>query len=437
MEEVERSVAQAASANGRHDRRRVVVTGIGALTPLGGTMPATWQQMLAGESGISRIENWDADEFPVSIAGEIKGTPELPGIDAKTVRNLARYAYFGLVAAGQAMADAGLEKGGFDGERAGVIVGTAAGGMAEIHDMSLTLDKRGYRKVSPHFMTTFPHNMASYHVAQTYQMRGPNSTVTTACATGGQAIADATAAIRRGEADVMLAGGADHAVFPLFVASFMALKALSTTIDEPEKASRPFDSGRDGFVVGEGAAILVLEELEHALGRGATIYAEVLGAGSSSDAYHAIAPEPEGQGASLAMTAAMRDAGVTPDEVDYINAHATSTPLGDVAETRAIKLALGEEHARRVAISASKSMTGHMMGAAGAIEAAATVLSIHEGRVHPTINLESPDPECDLDYVPNEARPLDIRVALSNSFGLGGQNACVVIGKYHGANGRP
>jgi 3-oxoacyl-[acyl-carrier-protein] synthase II len=433
---VETSVAQAASSNGHHDRRRVVITGIGALTPLADSMPATWRQLLAGESGISRIENWDTGDFPVKIAGEIKGTPNLPGIDAKTVRNLARYAHFGLAAAGQAVTDAGLEAGSFDGERAGVIVGTAAGGMAEINDMSRTLDERGYRKVSPHFMTTFPHNMASYYIAQTFQMRGPNSTVTTACATGGQAIADATATIRRGDADLMLAGGTEHGVFPLFVASFMVLKAASTRNDAPKKASRPFDTGRDGFVIGEGAAILVLEEFEHAHARGARIYAEVLGAGSSSDAYHAIAPEPDGRGAALAMTSAMKDAGIGPDDVDYINAHATSTPLGDIAETKAIKLALGEEHAHRIAISASKSMTGHMMGAAGAIEAAVTALSVHEGRIHPTINLESPDSECDLDYVPNEARPLAIRAALSNSFGLGGQNACVVIGKYSGENGR-
>ncbi len=428
------SVAQHAPSN---ERRRVVITGMGAITPLADDLPGTWQKMLAGVSGITTIKNWDPGDLPVTIAGEIRGTPDLPDIDAKTIRNLARYAHFGLAAAGQAVRDANLLDGGFDGERAGVIVGTAAGGMAEIGDMSLTMDKRGYRKVSPHFMTTFPHNMASYHIAQTYQMRGPNSTVTTACATGGQAIVDAAAVIRRGDADLMLAGGAEHGVFPLFVASFVVLKAASMRNDEPARASRPFDIGRDGFVISDGAAILVLEELDHALARGASIYAEVLGGGSSSDAYHAIAPDPDGRGALLAMTAAMRDAGVGPEAIDYVNAHATSTPLGDISETKAIKRALGEEHARRVAISASKSMIGHMLGAAGAIEAAVTALSVHEGQVHPTINLETPDPECDLDYVPDEARPLTIQAALSNSFGLGGQNACVVIGRYDGANGRP
>lgn len=436
VRKVERRVAQGAATTGKNSRRRVVITGIGALTPLAGTMSGTWDGLLAGTSGISHIENWEPDDYPVTIAGEIKGTPDLPGIDPKTVRNLARYAHFGLVAAQQAVCDARLTEGTYTEARSGVIVGTAAGGMAEIHDMSLTLDKRGYRRVSPHFMTTFPHNMASYHIAQTYQMRGPNSTVTTACATGGQAITDATALIRRGDADVMLAGGAEHAVFPLFVASFVAMKALSTRNAEPEKASRPYDVGRDGFVIGEGAAILVLEELEHALARNATIYAEILGAGSSSDAYHAIAPDPSGRGAALAMSSALQDAGIGPQDIDYVNAHATSTPLGDIAETRAIKKVLGDEHAQRVAISASKSMLGHMMGVAGAIEAAVTTLSVQQGQVHPTINLDNPDPECDLDYVPHEGRSLDIRAALSNSFGLGGQNASLVIGRFTGDNGR-
>ncbi|HEX2280120.1 MAG TPA: beta-ketoacyl-ACP synthase II, partial [Thermomicrobiales bacterium] len=382
------------------------------------------------------IEGWDTGEFPLKIAGEVKTTPELPWIDAKTARNIARYARFGIAAAGQAWHDANLNEGDFDPERSGVIVGTGAGGMSEIVEMGRTLDDRGHRRVSPHFMTTFPHNMASYHIAQAFRMLGPNSTVSTACATGAQAIADATATIRRGEADLMLAGGAEHSVFPLFVASFIVQKATSPRNDPPEKASRPFDTGRDGFVIGEGAAILVLESLDHALARNATIYAEVLGAGSSSDAYHPIAPEPDGRGAALAMTAAMTDAGIGPDDIDYINAHATSTPLGDIAETKAIKRALGDENASRIAVSATKSMVGHLMGAAGAVEAAVTAMSVKEGRVHPTINLDSQDPECDLDYVANEARPLDIRAALSNSFGLGGQNACLVIGKYTGQNGR-
>src|SRR5690606_6346198 len=278
----------------------------------------------------------------------------------------------------------------------------------------------------------FPHNMASYHIAQAFQLLGPNSTVSTACATGAQAIADAFNTIRRGEADVMVTGGAEYAVFPLFVASFVVQKAASTLNDEPHKASRPFDAGRTGFVIGDGAGVLVLEELEHALARGATIYAEVLGAGTSNDGYHPIAPHPEGIGAARAIRAALRDANVAPEEVDFVNAHAASTPLGDAAETESIKRALGEEHARSIPVNSTKSMIGHTMGAAGAIETIATVLSIRDGRVHPTINQETPDPECDLDYVPNEARSVDIRIALKNSFGLGGQNACLVLGRWEG-----
>lgn len=399
-------------------------------TSLGGSAEQTWQRLLAGESGVHRIERWDPGDFPVKIGAEITDTPEIPMIDPKTARNVARYARFAIAAAGEAVEDAGIANGAIDHERAGVIIGTGAGGMAEITEMTRTLDARGYRRVSPHFMTTFPHNMASYHVAQAYQFLGPNSTVSTACATGAQAIADAAAAIRRGDADVMLAGGAEHGVFPLFVASFIVQKAASTMNDEPERASRPFDADRMGFVIGDGAGILVLEDLEHAQQRGAQIYAEVLGAGSSSDAYHPIAPEPDGRGAARAIKMALADAQIEPDEIDYVNAHAASTPLGDAAETRAIKLALGEEHARKIPVNSTKSMIGHTMGAAGAIETIVSVLSIRDGRVHPTINQETPDPECDLDYVPNEARAVDIDVALKNSFGLGGQNACLVLGRW-------
>jgi 3-oxoacyl-[acyl-carrier-protein] synthase II len=418
------------------------VTGLGAITSLADSAEGTWQRLLAGESGVSRIDRWDPGDFPVKIGAEIKDTPELPMIDAKQARNIARYARFAIVAAGEALEDAGLigsgewevgsRENGFDRERTGAVIGTGAGGMAEIADMTRTLDERGYRRVSPHFMTTFPHNMATYHVAQAFQLLGPNSTVSTACATGAQAISDATAVIRRGEADVMVAGGAEHAVFPLFVASFIVQKAASMLNDAPEKASRPFDAERSGFVIGDGAGMLVLEDLEHALARGATIYAEVLGAGSSSDAYHPIAPHPEGVGAARAIRMALRDAGVAPEQVDFVNAHAASTPLGDAAETETIKLALGEEHARKIPVNSTKSMIGHTMGAAGAIETLATVLSIRDGRVHPTINQDTPDPACDLDYVPNEARSVDIRIALKNSFGLGGQNACLVLGRWEG-----
>jgi 3-oxoacyl-[acyl-carrier-protein] synthase II len=392
----------------------------------------TWRRLLNGESGIHRIECWDPSDLPVQIAGEVSETPELPWIDAKTARNIARYARFGIAAAGSAFSDAALVDGGFNPERAGVIIGTGAGGMAEIAESSLTLNERGHRRVSPHFMTTFPHNMASYHVAQAFQILGYNSSVSTACATGAQAIADATAAIRRGDAELMLAGGAEHAVFPLFIASFIVQKAASPREGDPAAVSRPFDAARDGFVIGEGAGVVVLESLEHALGRGAPIYAEVLGAGISSDAYHPIAPEPDGRGAARAIRFALDDAGVGPEQVDYVNAHAASTPLGDPAETNAIKLALGEEHARRVAISSTKSMIGHTMGAAGAVESIMTILAIRDGWVHPTINQETPDPDCDLDYIPNRARQLYIQVAIKNSLGLGGQNACLVFGKWGG-----
>jgi len=413
-------------------RRRVVVTGVGALTPLARGAEQSWQRALAGSSGISYIDRWDASDMPVRIAGEIKDTPELPWIDAKAARNVARYAKFGLVAAAEAIESAGLDKAEYDHTRAGVMVGTGAGGMESIVEMTRTFDARGYGRVSPFFMTTFPHNMGSYHIAQAFKLYGPNATVSTACATGAQAIGDAFDVIRRGQADVMVAGGAEHAVFPLFVASFIVQKATSPRNDPPEEASRPFDAGRDGFVIGEGAGVMVLEELEHALARGATIYAEVLGAGTSSDAYHPIAPEPDGRGAAQAISAAISDAGIDPSQIDYVNAHAASTPLGDAAETAAIKRALGEVNARRVAISSTKSMTGHMMGATGGVESVITVLSVRDGKIHPTINYETLDPACDLDYVADGARDLDIRVAIKNSFGLGGQNACIAFGKWTG-----
>jgi 3-oxoacyl-[acyl-carrier-protein] synthase II len=414
-------------------KRRVVITGVGALTSLAPTAEGTWQRALAGESGVRLIERWDPGDFPVRIAAEIVENPELPWIDPKSARNIARYARFGIAAAGQALADAGLDDDDFDHARAGAIIGTGAGGMHEITEMTRVLDERGYRRVSPHFMTTFPHNMASYHVAQSFQLLGPNSTVSTACSTGVQAIGDAFTVIRRGDADMMVAGGAEHAVFPLFVASFIVQKAASTRNDEPEKASRPFDGERTGFVIGDGGGALILEDLEHALSRGARIYAEVVGAATSSDAYHPIAPDPDGQGAARAIQAALHDAGISGEQIDFVNAHAASTPLGDSAETRAIKLGLGEEHARRIPINSTKSMIGHTMGAAGAVETIMTVLSIRDQQVHPTINQETPDPECDLDYVPNEARPVKIDYALKNSFGLGGQNACLVLRRWDGA----
>lgn len=425
------------SQRGDNGRRRVVVTGLGAYTSLGETAPASWQRALAGESGISRIERWDPASYdlPVGIGGEIKATPDLPWLDSREARTIARFARYAVVAAAEAMGDAGLsaEAAKYNPERAGAIVGTAAGGMDVIAETTRTFDSRGYRRISPFFMVSFPHNMGTYHVAQAFRLLGPSSAVSTACATGAQAIADAAQFIRRGQADIMLAGGAEHAVFPLFIGSFVVQKAATTRGGDPARASRPFDGEREGFVIGDGAGIVVLEALEHAQQRGATIYAELLGAGSSNDGYHPIAPEPEGRGAALAIRMALEDAGISPEQVDYVNAHAASTPLGDAAETAAIKLALGAEHARRIPISSTKSMIGHTMGAAGAIEAIMTIMSVRDDRVHPTINQETPDPACDLDYVPNESRQVEVNIALKNSFGLGGQNAALIFGKWVGA----
>ncbi|HET7037512.1 MAG TPA: beta-ketoacyl-ACP synthase II [Thermomicrobiaceae bacterium] len=408
----------------------MVVTGVGAVSPLGLTAEATWQGLLAGESGIRRIERFDPDELPVRIAGEVRGFRLSDwGIDPKSARQMALFSQFAVEAAGMALRDARLTSEAVDPDRAAVVVGTGSGGMATILEAQEVAQRRGLMRTSPFFMTTFPHNMPSYHVAQTFHFLGPSLTISTACSTGAQAIGEAAQFIRQGQADVALAGGTEHAVFPLFIASFAVQKALSTLNDAPERASRPFDAARSGFAIGEGAAVLLLESLEHALARGATIYAELLGYSSSNDGYHPIAPEPEGRGAAQAMLGAMADAGLCPEQVDYVNAHAASTPLGDKAETVAIKRALGER-AYQVPISSAKSMIGHLIGAAGAVEAMATVLSLRDQMLHPTINYETPDPACDLDYVPNEARPAAIEVALSNSFGLGGQNACLAFARY-------
>ncbi|MDI3339150.1 MAG: beta-ketoacyl-ACP synthase II [Sphaerobacter sp.] len=412
--------------------RRVVVTGVGAVSPLGLTAAETWQGLIEGRSGIRRIEGFDPSELPVQIAGEVRGFSIGDWVDAKTARQMARFAQFAVAAAGMALQDGRLEPGSIDPGAGAVIMGTGAGGMATILETQELAQRRGLMRVSPFFMTTFPHNLPAYHIAQTFRLLGPSLTVSTACATGAQAIGEAAHVIRQGLAEVALAGGTEHAVFPLFVASFAVQRAASTRNDEPERASRPFDADRDGFVIGEGAAVLLLESEEHALARGATIYAEVAGYGSSNDGYHPIAPDPEGRGAVRAIMAALADAGIAPEAVDYVNAHAAGTPLGDRAETLAIKQALGPR-AAQVPVSSAKSMIGHLMGAAGAMEALATVLTIRDQLIHPTINYETPDPECDLDYVPNTARRATVRVALSNSFGLGGQNACLVFRRYEPA----
>jgi 3-oxoacyl-[acyl-carrier-protein] synthase II len=408
--------------------RRVVVTGVGAVTPLGNTAEQTWKGLCEGKSGISKIERFDPSELTVQIAGEVRDF-EMGGIvDRKTERGMALFSKFGVASAGMAMRDACLDPSTLDPDRAGVVVGTGAGGMATILETQEVAQRRGLMRVSPHFMTTFPHNLPAYHIHQLFGFYGPSLTVSTACATGAQAIGEAVQFIRSGQAEVMIAGGTEHCIFPLFVASFAVQRAASTMNDEPEKASMPFDANRHGFVLGEGAAMVVLETLENAQKRGARVYAEVLGYGASDDGYHPIAPEPEGRGAAYAMKLALEESGINAEHVDYVNAHAASTPLGDKAETLAIKKTLGKR-AYDIAVSSSKSMIGHLMGAAGAVEAMATILSIRDQWVHPTINYVSPDPDCDLDYVPNTGRKMDVRVALSNSIGLGGQNTCLAFGR--------
>ncbi|TVR69722.1 MAG: beta-ketoacyl-[acyl-carrier-protein] synthase II [Sphaerobacteraceae bacterium] len=408
--------------------RRVVVTGVGAVTPLGNTAEETWQGLCDGRSGITKIERFDPSELTVQIAGEVREFDMGGIVDRKTERGMALFSKFGVASAGMAMKDACLDPTSLDPDRAGVVVGTGAGGMATILETQEVALRRGLMRVSPHFMTTFPHNLPAYHIHQLFGFFGPSLTVSTACATGAQAIGEAAQFIRSGQADVMVAGGTEHCIFPLFVASFAVQRAASTMNDAPEKASMPFDANRHGFVLGEGAAMVVLETLENARNRGATVYAEVLGYGASDDGYHPIAPEPEGRGAAYAMNLALQEGGINPAQVDYVNAHAASTPLGDKAETLAIKKSLGKR-AYEVAISSSKSMIGHLMGAAGAVEAMATILTIRDQVVHPTINYVTPDPECDLDYVPNTGRELDVNVALSNSIGLGGQNTCLAFGR--------
>lgn len=413
----------------RPDAQRVVITGLGAITPLALTVRETWESLLAGRSGVAHITRFDASEFPVRIAAEVKGFDPKKYMNFKEARRMARCSQFAIATAQEAIADAQLPQPFVDEERVGVLVGCTIGGFEQAVENIDIFRQKGLARVSPFGLTASLPNMPSHHVSQTFQAKGYINTVTTACATGTQAVGEAAEVIRRGAADVIICGGVEAVIHFANFAGFIAMRAISARNDEPERASRPFDKDRDGFVIGEGCGILVLESLPHALQRGAHIYAEVLGYSASSDAFHVAAPDPEGAGAVRAMRWALADAGVTPEEVDYINAHGTSTPLNDVIETKAIKEVFGD-HAYRVAISSTKSMIGHTLAAAGAIEAIACALTIEEGVIHPTINYETPDPECDLDYVPNQARRAEVNIVLSNSFGLGGQNACLVLGKY-------
>jgi 3-oxoacyl-[acyl-carrier-protein] synthase II len=413
----------------RNIRPRVVVTGMGAVTPVGNTAVETWASLVAGRSGANRMTIIDASDYPCQINCELKGFDPEDFIPRKKARQMPLAAQIALIASDQAVADAGLDLETIDRDRVGVIIGTAASNAVEETESALQQLGSGSGRISPFQALRFALNMPAFHISQSNGFRGYNSTVSTACAAGTQAIGEAARAIQYGEADVMVAGGTDYPYSVATVAGFTTMRAMPTSYnEEPARAMRPFDANREGFIFGMGGAILILERLEHAQARGATILAEVLGSSASNDAYHLIAPDPEGTGAALAIQRSLNDAGVDVGDIDYINAHGTSTPLGDVAETRAIKLAFGER-AYDIPISSTKSMTGHMFGATGAVEAVACIMTINEGIIPPTINYETPDPDCDLDYVPNTARKQKVDIVLSNSFGLGGQNACLVLGR--------
>ena len=411
------------------DQRRVVITGVGAVTPVGNTAEEFWQALLEGRSGIGPITRFDATGFETRIAGELKGFDPLKYIDKKDDRKFDPFLKYAVACAVMAVEDAALKTDRVDATRFGVLVGSGIGGLETLLDNYEALRTKGPDRVSPFLIPMLIVNMASGAISMRVGAKGPNTAVVTACATGNHAIGDATKIIQRGDADVMIAGGAEAIIIPLAIAGFAQMKAMSTRNDDPTHASRPFDAERDGFVCGEGAGIMVLESLEHASRRGARIYAEVVGYGMTGDAHHMTAPDPEGDGAARAMSAALRDAGLDPSAEGYINAHGTSTPYNDKFETLAIKRVFGE-HARKLAVSSTKSMTGHLLGAAGGIEAIATTFAIHHGMLPPTINYEKPDPDCDLDYVPNHARKQEVEVALSNAFGFGGTNATLAFRKF-------
>ncbi len=408
--------------------RRVAITGLGAVTPLGNDLSTTWAGLTGGRSGIAEIQAFDATDFPVKIAGEVKDYDPAGATTPKEVRKLDRNVLFALTAAKEALADADMNGHRYEPERLGVIVGNCIGGFNELMRQHDVLRERGPDRVSPTFLANVLVDSASGQLAIELGFRGPNYAVVSACATGSHALGEAAELVRRGDADAVIAGGTESCIHPLILAGFCSMRGLAVGDGDPAKAARPFDARREGFVMAEGAAVFVLEELEAARARGARVYAEVLGYGASNDAHHMLQPDPESGGVVSMMRAALDRAGVDPSQVDYINAHGTGTPLGDLAETQAIKEVFGD-HAYEMAVSSTKSMLGHMFGAAGAIEAMACVLAIHEGVLPPTINYEEPDPDCDLDYVPNEAREAHVRVALSNAMGLGGHNGCVLIGR--------
>ena len=410
-------------------KKRVVITGLGAITPVGNTAADFWQALLAGKSGIGPITRFDAAEYDAKIAGEVKGFEPTAFIDKKEARRMDRFTHFAIAAAKMALDDSGIDLGKADKSRIGSFVGSGIGGMDTLHEQYKNLFEKGPNRVSPFFIPMMIANMAAGQVSIAFGLQGPSSCVVTACATGTNCIGDAMKVIQRGDADVMVAGGTEAAISPAGMAGFCSMKALSTRNDAPEKASRPFEKDRDGFVMGEGSGIVILESLEHALARGARIYAELAGYGTNADAYHVTAPAPEGAQAARCMELAIKDAGLQVTDVDYINAHGTSTPLNDKNETLGIKALFGD-HAKNLAVSSIKSMTGHLLGAAGGIECVATALTVANDMMPPTINYDTPDSDLDLDYVPNQARAKVVRVALSNSFGFGGHNATLLVKKF-------
>ena len=410
-------------------KRRVVVTGMGMVSPLGMGVEKTWNALIQGKSGVGRITRFDSAGFDTQIAAEVKDFAPENFMDKKEARRMDIFIQYAVAAAVMAMEDSQFKITPQNAERVGVVVGAGLGGLTTIESFHKVLLEKGPGRISPFFIPMLIVNEAPGHISMRFGAKGPNSSVVTACATGNHNIGDAWKMIQRGDADAIIAGGVESTITPLAVGGFNAMKALSTRNSEPEKASRPFDKDRDGFVMGEGAGIILLEEMEQALKRGAKIYAEIVGYGLTGDAYHITAPAPDGEGAARCMAMALKDAGIRPEEVDYINAHGTSTEYNDLYETIAIKTVF-KEHARKIPVSSTKSMTGHLLGGAGGVESIFTVLTIFQGVIPPTINYETPDPNCDLDYVPNVARKAEVRVALSNSFGFGGTNAVLVFKKF-------
>ncbi len=410
-------------------RRRVVITGMGTMNAVGLNTEDSWSAFLSGKSGVGMITKFDTTEYTTKFAAEIRGLNVDDHFEKKEVRRLDPFAQYAIVCTREAISQSGLDLEKEDRDLIGVIVGSGIGGMLSFETEMAKLIERGPRRVSPFFIPQMISDIAAGHISMEYNLKGPNYATVSACATSGHSIGAALMAIQRGDANVMIAGGSEAAITPIGIAGFNSMKALSTRNDDPSTASRPFDLDRDGFVMGEGAGIIVLEELEHALARGATIWAEMAGIGFTADAYHLTAPAPGGEGAVRAMRLCLKDGGLAPDDVDYINAHGTSTPFNDKNETEAIKKVFGDR-AYEIAISSTKSMTGHILGAAGGIEVIVSALAIHENKIPPTINYQTPDPECDLNYTPNKAIDREVRVAISNTFGFGGHNACLSLKKY-------